>query len=73
MFLHFYNFEHLIRRNPPQFSMVWSGLEKYHPRKKVTHSLMPFTPNRHVGQQRVRERKSTFDQFKKNRLTSVFK
>ena len=33
MFLHFYNFEYLIRRNPPQFSMVWSGLEKYHLRK----------------------------------------
>ena len=31
MFLHFYAFEHLIRRNQPEFVMVWSGLEKYHP------------------------------------------
>ena len=27
MFLHFYAFEHLIRRNQPEFSMVWSELE----------------------------------------------
>ena len=35
MFLHFYAFEHLIRGNQPEFLMVRSGLEKYHPRKKV--------------------------------------
>ena len=29
--LHFYAFEHLIRRNQPEFLMVCSGLEKYHP------------------------------------------
>ena len=34
MFLHFYAFEHLIRRNQAEFSMVWSGLEKYHPKKE---------------------------------------
>ena len=34
MFLHFHAFEHVIRRNQPEFSMVWSGPEKYHPIKK---------------------------------------
>ena len=34
MFLHFYALEYLIRRNQPDFSMVWSGLEKYHAQKK---------------------------------------
>ena len=34
MFLHFYVFEHRIRRNQLEFSMVWPGLWKYHPRKK---------------------------------------
>ena len=33
-FLHYYAFEHLIRRNQPEFAIVWSGLQKYHPRKK---------------------------------------
>lgn len=34
MFLHFHAFEHVIRRNQPEFSMVWSGPEKYHLIKK---------------------------------------
>ena len=34
MFLHFYAFEHLIRGNQPEFLMVRSEVEKYHPRKK---------------------------------------
>lgn len=34
MFLHFRVFEHVIRRNQPEFSMVWSGPEKYHLIKK---------------------------------------
>ena len=42
MFLHFYAFEHLIRRDQPEFSMVWSGLEKYLPRKKERVLLTDF-------------------------------
>lgn len=34
MFLHFHAFEYVIRRNQPEFSMVWSGPEKYHLIKK---------------------------------------
>ena len=42
MFLHFYAFEHLIRGNQPEFLMVRSGLEKYHPRKKKRVLLTNF-------------------------------
>ena len=38
MFLHLYAFEHLIRGNQPEFSLVWPGLWKYHPRKKEDFS-----------------------------------
>ena len=34
MFLYFSAAKHLIRRNQAEFSMVWSGLEQYQPRKK---------------------------------------
>ena len=33
-FLYFYTAKHLIRRNQAEFSMIWSGLEQYQPRKK---------------------------------------
>ena len=42
MFLYFYAFEHLIRRNQAEFSMVWSGLEKYHPKKEIGVLLTSF-------------------------------
>ena len=42
MFLYFYAFEHLIRRDQPEFPMVWSGLEKYLPRKKERVLLTDF-------------------------------